>query len=396
MTFRVRVPRGQARLGRLELPDGRAVDTPAFMPVATRAAVKGLDLDDLALLGVDLLITNLFHLMLRPGVDVVASLGGIRTFMGGYRGVVAMDSGGFQVYRMDTLRAVDEQGVMFRSPYDGEEVTLTPEGVMDAMEAMQVDLRMVLDEPSPYPVTEAEARRHMERTTRWALRALEHHRKQGYGGAVFGIVQGSVYPRLREHHARELADLDFDGYAIGGLAFGEPSVERNRAVEATIRHLPPDRPRYLMGVGYPEDIVDAVDRGVDLFDCVLPTRNARKGTLFTREGRLNLKNARYARDEKPLDPECSCPVCLRYSRAYLRHLLKTEEPSAPRLLTLHNLWFYMDLMRTIRHHLQEGTWEAFRERFRSRWRTETPQEDDHVGPPIFSLGGGPGTPQPPA
>jgi len=381
----------------MEFPDGREVHTPAFMPVATRAAVKGLGLDDLAQVGVDILITNLFHLMLRPGVDVVAALGGVRTFMGGYGGVVAMDSGGFQVYRMDTLRAVDDEGVVFRSPYDGETVRLTPEKVMDAMEAMRVDLRMVLDEPSPYPVTEGVARRHMERTTRWALRAREHHDRRGYGGGVlFGIVQGSVYPHLREHHARELSDMAFDGYAIGGLAFGEPSVERNRAVEAAVRYLPPDRPRYLMGVGYPEDIVDAVDRGVDLFDCVLPTRNARKGTLFTREGRLNLKNAQYARDEKPIDPECSCPVCLRYSRAYLRHLLKTEEPSAPRLLTLHNLWFYMDLMRTIRRHLREGTWTKFREAFRGRWRSDTPQEERHVGPPIFSLGGGAGSSQPSA
>lgn len=381
MRFRVLARRGQARLGRLEMPDGRTVETPAFMPVATRAAVKGLDLEDLTHLGVDILITNLFHLWLRPGVDVVA-----------------MDSGGFQVYRMDTLRAVAEEGVTFRSPYDGQEVFLTPEKVMDAMEAMRVDLRMVLDEPSPYPVTEAEARRHMERTTRWAVRSLEHHRRQGYRGLLFGIVQGSVYPHLREAHARELAGLDFDGYAIGGLAFGEPSLERNRAVEATIQALPEDRPRYLMGVGYPEDIVDAVDRGVDLFDCVLPTRNARKGTLFVRSGRLNLKNARYATDEKPLDPECRCPVCMRYSRAYLRHLLKAEEPSAPRLLTLHNLWFYMDLMQTIRHHLREGTWEAFRVQFQNRWRLDAGagQEDHDVGSTIFAVGRGSGPSQSPA
>ncbi len=376
LEFRIVARQGRARRGCLRLPDGRAVPTPAFMPVATAAAVKALGVEDLEALGVDVLITNLFHLWLRPGVETVAGLGGVRAFMGAFPGVVAMDSGGFQVYRMDTLRAVEETGVTFRSPYDGQTVVLTPEDVMTAMEAMQVDLRMVLDEPSPYPVTLQEARRHMERTTRWAWRALDLHRRKGWGGAVFGIVQGSVYPDLREAHARELAAMGFDGYAIGGLAFGEPAIERNRAVEATVQGLPENRPRYLMGVGYPEDIVDAVERGVDLFDCVLPTRNARKGTLFTREGRINLRNSRYARDDRPIDPSCTCPTCRRYSRAYLRHLLKAEEPAASRLLTLHNLHFYMQLMRDIRKHIEAGTWSTFRETFpRGLWR-----KDDALSP----------------
>lgn len=370
LSFRVLARDHEARWGVLEL-DGRKVETPAFMPVATAASVKGLGVEDLEHLGVTILITNLFHLWLRPGVDIVASMGGIRTFMGRFGGVVAMDSGGFQVYRMDTLRAVDEDGVTFRSPYDGRMIHLTPESVMEAMERMGVDLRMVLDEPSPYPVFREEARRHMDRTTRWAHRALEIRARKGWGGAVFGIVQGSVYPDLRTLHAQTLASLGFDGYAIGGLAFGEPATERNRALEAAIQGLPEDRPRYLMGVGYPEDIIDAVERGVDLFDCVLPTRNARKGTLFTREGRINLRNHRYAQDERPLDPHCTCLTCQRYSRAYLRHLLKAEEMAAARLLTLHNLHFYMNLMQEIRHHLQAGTWRIFRKAFpRGLWRKD--------------------------
>ncbi len=349
------------------------------MPVGTLAAVKGLDLRDLEELGVRILISNLYHLMLRPGVEVVEALGGIRSFMGGFQGVVATDSGGFQVYRLGDLRRVTDEGVTFRSPYDGREIHLTPERVVDLQQRLGSDLWMMLDEPSPYPVTHAEARRQLARTHQWAERARIHYDRSPRAGALFGIVQGSVYEDLREASARFVASLDVHGFAIGGLALGEPSVERNRVLEVVVPLLPEDRPRYVMGVGYPEDLVEAVERGVDLFDCVLPTRNARKGTLFTREGRINLRNARYREDPRPLDPSCACPVCQRYSRAYLRHLLRAGEPAAPRLLTLHNLYFYLSLMEEMRAAIRNGTFQTWKQRFpRGRWS----KEEQHVGPPV--------------
>ncbi|MCF6192179.1 MAG: tRNA guanosine(34) transglycosylase Tgt, partial [Candidatus Hydrothermae bacterium] len=304
---------------------------------------------------------------------------GLRVWMGSVPGVGATGSGGFQGDRLGDLRRVSDEGVVFRSPYDGRELSLTPEQVVDLQQRLGSDLWMMLDEPSAYPVTHAEARRQLMRTHHWAERAREHYERKPRSGALFGIVQGSVYPDLRETSARFMVALDFHGYAIGGLALGEPSVERNRVLDVVVPHLPEDRPRYVMGVGYPEDLVDAVERGVDLFDCVLPTRNARKGTLFTREGRINLRNAQYREDPRPLDPTCDCPVCRRYSRAYLRHLLRAGEPAAPRLLTLHNLHFYLRLMEEMRAAIRDGTFHTWKQTFpRGRWS----KEEQHVGPTV--------------
>lgn len=350
LTFEILATDGPARRGRLATPHG-IVETPAFMPVGTLGAVKGVTPEELEAAGASILLANLYHLALRPGVDTVERLGGLHAFTG-WSGPILTDSGGFQVWSLGGLRTVDAQGVTFRSHLDGSPLRFTPEKVVSLQERMGVDVAMVLDECTPWPVEQAAAAASWERTLGWARRAREVW--SGRAGGLFGIIQGSVYRDLRERAAAELAELDFDGFAIGGVAVGEPETERRAVVEWTAGVLPADRPRYLMGVGYPEDILHAVAAGVDLFDCVLPARNARHGVLFTREGTLKIRNACFREDPRPIDPQCGCPACRRTSRAFLHHLSRSGELTAAVLATLHNLRYYLDFMAGLRQAIQLG------------------------------------------
>ena len=352
LTFEVLATCGEARRGRLTTPHG-VVETPAFMPVGTLGAVKGVPPQDLEAAGASILLCNLYHLSLRPGVDTIERLGGLHRFTGWERPLLT-DSGGFQVFSLSTLRKVDDDGVTFRSHLDGSPLRFTPESVVGLQQRMGVDIAMVLDECPPWPIDEPAAAASWQRTLGWARRAREAWQDHGQGG-LFGIVQGSVYPALRARAAAELAGLGFDGHAIGGVRVGEPDADRRSVVDWTAPALPADRPRYLMGVGYPEDILHAVGCGVDLFDCVLPARNARHGVLFTRAGVLKIKNARYREDERPVDPGCGCPACTRVSRAFLHHLARSGELTAAVLATLHNVRFYLDFMADIRQAIRLGT-----------------------------------------
>jgi queuine tRNA-ribosyltransferase len=350
LTFEILATCGQARRGRLTTPHG-VVETPAFMPVGTLGAVKGITPQELEAAGASILLANLYHLALRPGIDAVERLGGLHAFTG-WPGPLLTDSGGFQVWSLGGLRTLDAEGVTFKSHIDGSSLRFTPEGVASFQERMGVDVAMMLDECTPWPAEREAAAASWERTLGWARRAREAWR--GSGGGLFGIVQGSVYRDLRERAAAELAALDFDGYAIGGVAVGEPAPERRAVVEWTAPALPAERPRYLMGVGYPEDILHAVVQGVDLFDCVLPSRNARHGVLFSREGVLKIRNARYREDSRPIDAQCGCPACRRTSRAFLHHLARAGELTAAVLGTLHNLRYYLDFMAGLRQAIQLG------------------------------------------
>ncbi|HWM94807.1 MAG TPA: tRNA guanosine(34) transglycosylase Tgt [Thermoanaerobaculia bacterium] len=353
---------GRARRGRLTTPHG-TVETPAFMPVGTLGAVKGTTPQELAAAGASVMLSNLYHLALRPGVDTVERLGGIHAFTG-WNGPILTDSGGFQVFSLQGLRKVDDGGVSFRSHLDGSPLRFTPEGVVNLQERMGVDIAMVLDECPPWPIERDAAEASWRRTLAWARRAREAWNGERAGG-LFGIVQGSVFPDLRQQAAEELAQVGFDGYAIGGVSVGEPDHDRRAVVEWTAPALPGDRPRYLMGVGYPEDILHAVSQGIDLFDCVLPARNARHGVLFTREGVLRIKNARFKEDPRPIDPQCGCPACARTSRAFLHHLTRAGELTAAVLGTLHNLRFYLDFMGEIRQAIELGTFEDLAARLAS-------------------------------
>jgi len=357
---------GRARRGRLATPHG-VIETPAFMPVGTLGAVKGVTPQELAAAGASVMLSNLYHLALRPGVDTVERLGGIHAFTG-WRGPILTDSGGFQVFSLEGLRKVDDGGVSFRSHLDGSPLRFTPEGVVNLQERMGVDIAMVLDECPPWPIERGVAEASWKRTLAWARRA----REASQAGGLFGIVQGSIFPDLRQRAAGELAEVDFDGYAIGGVSVGEPAGERRSVVEWTAPALPEGKPRYLMGVGYPDDILHAVAQGVDLFDCVLPARNARHGVLFTRAGVLRIKNARYKDDPLPLDPGCGCPACARTSRAFLHHLTRAGELTAAVLGTLHNLRFYLDFMGEIRQAIELGTFEDLAVRLASRATEEEP------------------------
>ena len=345
---------GAARRGRMHLPHG-VVETPAFMPVGTYGTVKAMTPEELVALGADIVLGNTFHLMLRPGADVVAlHRDGLHGFMGWERPILT-DSGGFQVFSLARLRQISEAGVRFRSPVDGAEVQLSPERAMDVQRALGSDIAMAFDDCTAYPASESEARASMERSMRWAVRGHDHYYRDtpdapggGPPGHLFGIVQGGMHLPLRTASLESLLQRDWPGLAVGGLAVGEPEQERLQVLEHTLPLMPADRPRYLMGVGYPHDIVAAVQRGVDLFDCVMPTRHARNGHLFTSGGVINIRNSRHQRDTGPLDPGCACPTCTRYSRAYLHHLDRCREILGVRLGTLHNLHFYLDLMRQIR------------------------------------------------
>lgn len=344
MKFKVIAKQGAARAGLLELPHG-TIETPVFMPVGTLATVKSMLPRELEELGTQMILNNAFHLYLRPGADIVAEAGGVHRFQNWSRPILT-DSGGFQVFSLSKLRKVTDEGVMFQSPIDGSKHLFTPESVIALEEKLGPDVAMVLDDVVGNPSTYDEAARAMRRSVAWAGRAAAARTSSMQ--AVFGIAQGGLYPELRRESAQSTVDIGFDGYAIGGLSVGEPPEEMYPLVEVCCEVLPADQPRYLMGVGTPRDLREAVARGVDMFDCVLPTRLARHGVAVTDEGNLNLLNARFKRDFSPLDPTCACSTCRDYTRAYLRHLCKCGEILAARLLTYHNLYFYQTLMRKLR------------------------------------------------
>jgi queuine tRNA-ribosyltransferase len=348
----------QARRGLLTLDRGQ-IQTPAFMPVGTAGSVKGLTVDEVRECGSSIVLANTYHLYLRPGHEVVAELGGLHRFMQ-WDGPILTDSGGYQVFSMAELRRIDDDGVSFRAPYDGSDHRLTPERSMEIQAALGSDIAMVFDECPPGDASREEVEQAVARTTAWARRSADAYRGPG---VAFGIVQGGVFADLRERSTRELLELDFPGYAIGGVSVGEPDAAVLQTVGETAIQLPQDRPRYLMGVGRPRDLVLAVERGIDLFDCVMPTRNARCGTLFTSRGRVNIKRAENRRDSGPLDPDCPCDGCRRYSRGYLRHLYTTGEILAARLNTLHNLTYYHGLMKRIREAIEIGAYAEFRDAF---------------------------------
>ncbi len=352
---------GAARRGRLELAHG-VVETPAFMPVGTYGTVKAMTPEELAGLGADIVLGNTFHLMLRPGNEVMRAHGGLHGFMHWKRPILT-DSGGFQVFSLESLRKITEEGVQFRSPIDGSAVRLTPEDSMDTQLALGSDIAMALDDCTPYPATEKQARDSMERSMRWEQRSFEHYYGRGAQGEqppgeLFGIVQGGMHLPLRLASLETLSRLPWKGYAVGGLAVGEPEEERLRILEGLVPHMPADRPRYLMGVGRPQDIVAAVLRGIDMFDCVMPTRHARNGHLFTSQGVVNIRNAAHQADTGPLDPECACYTCTNFSRAYLRHLDRCNEILGSRLNTIHNLHYYLELMRRLRAGIESGSLDS--------------------------------------
>jgi len=349
---------GAARRGRMTTPHG-TVETPAFMPVGTQGAVKAVTPDELSSCGTQIVLANTYHLHVRPGHDLIRDLGGLHRFMN-WNGPILTDSGGFQAFSMKGLTKLDEDGVTFRSHLDGSILRLTPESSMEIQTALGSDVAMVLDHCPSLPATREALEQASARTTRWARRSRDAYRGPGI---PFGIVQGGTDETLRERSAAELAELDFPGYAIGGVSVGEPPEAIARVARFTAARLPETRPRYLMGVGRPEDLVEAVAGGVDLFDCVMPTRNARNGTLFTSQGKINIKREQYRSDPRPLDPACPCETCTQYSRAYLRHLFVSNEILASRLNTLHNLSYYMGLMTALREAIAAGSLGAFREAF---------------------------------
>ena len=357
-SFRVETTDGAARLGRLATAHGE-VATPAFMPVGTNGTVKAVTPEELRACRAEIVLCNTYHLYLRPGHELIRDLGGLHRFMH-WGGPILTDSGGFQVFSLSALRKIDDEGVRFRSHLDGSMHLLTPEKSMEIQAALGSDIAMVLDECPPLPSDRETVERAVTRTAAWARRSRDAYRGPG---VPFGIVQGGPYRELRERSASDLIGLDFPGYAIGGVSVGEPP----EAIAAVARHtaalLPDDRPRYLMGVGRPEDLVEAVAAGVDLFDCVMPTRNARNGTLFTSEGRINIKREEYRRDARPLDPACGCETCRKTSRAYLRHLFVANEILASRYNTIHNLAYYLGLMAGMRESIASGAFARFRETF---------------------------------
>jgi queuine tRNA-ribosyltransferase len=367
--FTVTAREGAARAGVLHTAHGD-VRTPAFLPVGTKGTVKAVDPDELRALGAEIVLANTYHLHFRPGEELIAELGGLHAFMG-WDGPILTDSGGFQVFSLSKMRRIGEEGVEFRSHVDGSLRTLTPESCVAVQHALGVDVLHPLDECLAHPATVAQTERSLALTERWLTRAIAAHRTAGSPGALFGIVQGGSYEPLRRRAVEAIGGLDLPGHSIGGLAVGEPKPVMYDITELVAGLLPADRPRYLMGVGKPTDLVEAVARGVDLFDCVLPTRNARNGQAFTPDGPINIGNARFARDGAPLDPECACEGCRRFSRAYLRHLFAARELLAYRLMTLHNLTFYLGLMRDMRRAVADGAFGRFRSRFLARYGVES-------------------------
>ncbi len=378
---------GRARAGELTTPHG-PVQTPIFMPVGTAASVKTLDADDLRMVGAQIILGNTYHLYLRPGLDIIRDAGGLARF-NGWRGPTLTDSGGYQAFSLKELRKITEDGIQFRSNIDGSAHLFTPESTVDVQVALGADIIMPLDVCIEYPCTHADADRAERQTLRWAERQKKHWLEivgqvserpanidsacptvGNFAPTLFGIVQGSIYPDLRERSARALVDLDFPGYSIGGLSVGEPKSEMFPLLELLDGILPENKPRYLMGVGTPADLVLGIERGIDMFDCVMPTRNARNGTAFTRFGRLNVKLAQYSTDYRPIDEGCQCICCRNYSRAYLRHLINVAEIAGMRLLTIHNLHYYLSLVRSARQAILENAFNEFKESFFKLYKDE--------------------------
>jgi len=345
----------KARRARLTFDRG-TIETPAFMPVGTYGTVKAMAPEELLDTGAEIVLGNTFHLMLRPGVDVIEAHGDLHDFMNWQKPILT-DSGGFQVFSLDEMRKITEKGVHFRSPVDGRKVFMGPEESMQVQRQLGSDIVMIFDECTPYPATEEEARISMELSLRWAKRSKDAHADNP--SALFGIVQGGMYENLRDRSLVALKNIDFDGFAIGGLSVGEPKDDRERILEHIVPAMPSDKPRYLMGVGKPEDIVEAVLKGIDMFDCVMPTRNARNGYLFTRKGLVKIRNEKYQFDTKPVDEACECYTCQHYSRSYLRHLDKCKEILGSRLNTIHNLHYYQDLMRGLRKAIEQEALPEF-------------------------------------
>ena len=355
-SFMIEARDGRARAGTLKTPHG-TIETPVFMPVGTAGAVKAVTRRDLEELGAQIVLANTYHLMLRPGDALVAELGGLHGFTGWSKPFLT-DSGGYQVFSLAGLRSLSEEGVRFQSHLDGAAYLLGPERSMEVQMNLGADIVMAFDECPPWPAPREAVDEATARTTRWARRSRDAHRRADQW--VFGIVQGGVHLDLRERSAREIVDLGFPGCAIGGVSVGEPKEDRIRVLDHLDPRLPEDRPRYLMGVGTPEDLIEGVARGIDMFDCVLPTRNARNGQVFTRGGRFSIRNARFRDDPRPLDPDCPCPTCRNTSRAYLRHLHLSGEITAATLMTVHNLFYYLDMMRTMRQSIRLCRFEEFR------------------------------------
>ncbi|API90652.1 queuine tRNA-ribosyltransferase [Virgibacillus pantothenticus] len=349
-----------ARLGRVHTPHG-SFDTPAFMPVGTLATVKTMSPEELTEMNANIILSNTYHLWLRPGQDIIKEAGGLHQFMN-WDGAILTDSGGFQVFSLSEMRNITEEGVHFRSHLNGEKLFLSPEKAINIQNDLGSDIMMALDECPPYPADHAYMKSSVERTSRWAERCLHAHQRKDEQG-LFGIIQGGEYEDLRKQSANDLISLDFPGYAIGGLSVGEPKDVMNRVLEFTTPLMPDDKPRYLMGVGSPDSLIDGAVRGVDMFDCVLPTRIARNGTCMTSNGRLVVRNAKYARDFSPIDENCDCHVCKNYTRAYIRHLIKCNETFGFRLTTYHNLYFLLKLMEQVRKAISEDRLGSFREEF---------------------------------
>jgi len=355
MKFDLYKTSGKARRGQLTLAHG-TVQTPAFMPVGTYGTVKGMSPVELHDIGAHIVLGNTFHLWLRPGLDVIAAHGGLHGFMG-WDGPILTDSGGFQVFSLGALRKITEEGVKFQSPVNGDKLFLTPEESMRIQRVLNSDIVMIFDECTPFPATEREAADSMRLSLRWAARSKAAH--EGNPNALFGIVQGGMFESLRDESLAELVNIDFDGFAIGGLSVGEPKEDMLRILKHTAPKLPQDKPRYLMGVGTPEDLVAAVTEGVDMFDCVMPTRNARNGMMFTQYGDIKIKNAQYKLDTRPLDADCSCYTCQNFSRSYLHHLFRLKEILSARLNTIHNLHYYQQLMGEMRAAIERDAFAEF-------------------------------------
>ena len=359
LEFKISATDAKARRGKLNLLSG-VVETPAFMPVGTYGSVKGLTPDQVKQTGADVVLGNTFHLMLRPGTDVVEQQGGLHKFIN-WNGPILTDSGGFQVFSLGEMRKISEEGVTFRSPVDGSEIFLGPEDAIKIQHRLGSDVVMVFDECTPFPASEQEAKKSMELSMRWAERCRSAHGNNE--AALFGIVQGGMFKELRDESLQRLMDIGFDGYALGGLSVGEPKEQMRNIVEYCGERMPAEKPRYLMGVGTPEDIVYAVSQGIDMFDCVMPTRNARNGHIFTSQGLLRLRNKRFRNDSRPLDVNCDCYTCKNFSRAYLHHLDKCKEMLGAQLNTIHNLSYYQSVMSDLRGAIEKGRLSSFVDEF---------------------------------
>lgn len=367
MSFNLKNTNGKARRGELKTAHG-TLQTPFFMTVGTQAVIKGgLTAQDIEDLKGQIILSNTYHLHLRPGEGIIKKMGGLHGFMNWDKPTLT-DSGGFQVFSLAEIRKINEKGVEFKSHLNGEKIFISPEKSIQIQNDLGADIIMAFDECTPYPCTYEYAEKSLEITHKWEERSLKAHKNKKQ--QIFAIVQGSVYEDLRIKSAQFLSKLDFNGYAIGGLAVGEPAEEMYKMIEAVEPHLPENKPRYLMGVGTPENILEAVERGIDMFDCVMPTRNARHGSLFTKNGMLRIKNAKYKEDNAPIETDCTCPTCQNYSRAYLRHLFSAGEISAMRLATLHNIHFYLELTRNIRKSLEENNFSEFKKEFLARFKTK--------------------------